>query len=126
MGREIKFRFWTGTQMESWDHAKAWSGLGHYLEHHNEYIPMQYTGLKDKNGKEIYELDIIHYNRGYVDDSINDFKQGLNYVIVFRQGSFYPYNENKKYQLGLSSAKDGIIPNYEVIGNIYEHPDLIK
>ena len=76
----------------------------------SDLILMQYTGFKDKNGKEIYEGDILE-----VEDHVN-------HVVGFRRGMFMWKN----------IAPD--IPIYEkledchcnVIGNIYENPELLK
>lgn len=68
-------------------------------------ILMQFTGLKDKNGKEIYEGDIINDN-------------GLICEIKFVEGCFV-----KNFETG-----NWIILNYnkiEIIGNIYENPELL-
>ena len=75
----------------------------------------QFTGLRDKNGKEIYEGDIIRFvngqkkvNREWVD---NEFI----YTVEYSEGAFCGI-------LGLSKALDAV----EVIGNIYDNPELIK
>ncbi len=71
----------------------------------NDIILMQYTGLKDKNGKEIYEGDIVSWNN----------QVGNQYEVYFINGKFMGCNE-------LGSENDHI----EVIGNIYENSDLLK
>jgi len=73
----------------------------------------QYTGLKDKNGKEIYEGDVV---------SAIDFEK-CNYQIKFDDGCFYFNNQFRAHQLDYP-----IIQNFrlEVIGNIYENPELLK
>lgn len=78
-----------------------------YKEHDN--ILMQYTGLKDKNGKEIYEVDILNTPAG----------AGTVYwdagVVLLE----WP-NDG-----GSTTLFDTQVGHREVIGNIYENPDLI-
>ena len=76
---------------------------------------MQFTGLKDKNGKEIYEGDIIKctiYQREQVicaDELVE---------VKFENGCFYPFG----YSTGWRSS----VENIEVIGNIFSNPELLK
>lgn len=89
-------------------------GKGGLWEH--EYrvkaIPMRYTGLKDINGKDIYEGDIIRVNidgKWYVGE------------VIFSNGSFV-YRTKEFQWLGGFTGKDQV----EVIGNIYENPELLE
>ena len=75
----------------------------------------QFTGLKDKNKKEIYEGDII---------SINKELMGV-YVVKFNeeQSRFSMYHDGAYETAGFN--KDTIENCYEVIGNIYDNPELL-
>ena len=74
---------------------------------------MQYTGLKDKNKEPIYEGDIVKI--------INGYTNGTEYFdlvekVEFKDGSFLLGNDCFR----------GIAEDFEVIGNIYENPELLE
>lgn len=75
---------------------------------------MQYTGLKDKTGKEIYEGDIV-----------NTFEKGRATgfgVVVYRDGGFQVYDDRDT----MRDANNGHESSVEVIGNVYENSELIN
>lgn len=83
----------------------------------------QYTGLKDKNGVEIYEGDIVK-----LDDVF-----GAIAKIVFLQGSFMCewlnddcYSEEMSRVIWTRRPYTGEADTFEVIGNIYENPELLE
>ena len=81
------------------------------IERPEEYELMQFTGLHDKNGKEIYEGDVVEFE---------NYRDGQQYykareTIRFDLGMFHIYGEPlRNFQ------------NIEVIGNIYSNPELLN
>jgi uncharacterized phage protein (TIGR01671 family) len=146
MNRELKFRIWDKqnktflkdpTRYKSL--AIACDGRGVYIGHcddcdvEDRYIIQQFTGLKDKNRKEIYEGDIVKYSRCHcvsIEKSKGVFTSELiedgDFVgeIIFIFPSFCWSYDHKRYDD--IENMTGASHRYEVIGNIFENPELLK
>jgi len=123
--RQLKFRVWDKLQER---YTRCDEGYqGHYVlslkgEFHNlqngsggkEYVVQQYTGLKDKNGKEIYEGDIVKATSNQYENE--------NFVgkVIFDEGCFLTW-VNKNDIRGIWGEDD-----IEVIGNIIENSELLE
>lgn len=125
MSREIKFRAYDKEAKEYYYNAEytydfQCSGRGCYadsfgdlLEHPERYVVEQYTGLKDKNGKDIYEGDVLRFKM--------HTGKYENYEIVFRDAMFEAINADDTNFISYSTWDFG-----EVIGNIHENPELLN
>jgi len=136
--REIKFRAWNDVakvmyesnipglllhfdgELNGLDENGMLEGTDNTRQHHL----MQYTGLKDKNGKEIYEGDIVEYNDfnslrtgGHAEDKIIVGK------VVFSCGMWMVEENNCGHDLYEGLVND---EELEIIGNIYENPELLE
>lgn len=120
--REIKFRAWSTKdkkmyhfddkhlvvmgRQNRWSFGEpSWDWEMEEGTDETDGILMQYTGLKDANGKEIYEGDVVADQYGY------------RFEIVFRDGCWFAGNSEVGF-----SPKD----TWNVIGNIYDNPELLN
>lgn len=150
--REIKFRAWDSINSK-WLLGYDYPNLGGFsmmgevmafgewqhvlasfkIEDWDKIILMQFTGLKDKNGKEIYEGDVIRITAGHPTWTKSNFK------VVFFEGAFSlccmdgmsgrdkPCSFINYSDLCVENGYNEDLSSYvEVIGNIYENPELLQ
>ena len=121
MSRQIKFRAWKLDNsgyctMHDWEQVK--SSFYYYLE---DSKLMQYTGLKDAKGVEIYEGDILeHVQGGFFKVEISgyysksDTGYGVNYLDKGDSSIF-----------AVTPNPFGVEAEFKVVGNIHENPELL-
>lgn len=118
--REIKFRAWNGIKILDYCSQDTMGRLEVSWEGHDTKLElMQFTGLLDKNGKEIYEGDIV---KAMAEE--RHFEQSCIGKIVYSNDVAYQVVRGGDYS-GLSLAWGGW-KSFEIIGNIYENKELLK
>lgn len=87
---------------------------------YEEFKLMQSTGLKDKNGKEIFEGDIVKYNCGGMDT----FTETVAYNEDF--GGFGFVDKHADFIFTFGYLDEGVnFTSFEIVGNIYENSELL-
>lgn len=121
MNRPIKFRAWDERYSKILQWGEIIAGfmtsrdpsvgtlpfVTEFFGNESPFILMQFTGLHDKNGQEIYEGDILSWGG----------PGGENKIIEFKDGAFGTKDE---FLAGL------YLEASVIVGNIYEHPELIS
>lgn len=119
--REIKFRAWDGEEMTYDRKVLVWTNSPPYTELNplfdfemKKILFLQYTGLKDKNGKEIYEGDIL-------EGTANNFR--ISNWKVYWNKDMGKWGIESRIKIGLTFK---ISQKLKLVGNIYENPELLK
>ena len=128
MSREIKFRAWLKEEkkivnVETIDFTDKSIQYLEKSEIINAYLLrrvsfddvelMQYTGIKDKNGKEVYEGDIV---------ILNDAEEENRCVVKYKYGSYILIDGDLRVDLSNVESHKFL----EVVGNIYENKNLME
>ena len=119
MKREIKFRYWNGVTQkmvndpempykEGWKVSDLFSDRG--------WVWMQFTGLLDRNGKEIYEGDVVSNGEEYGRRKVKWAQE---------DAGWFPFSVCSDPNIGWECGAIIDADECEVIGNIYENPELL-
>jgi uncharacterized phage protein (TIGR01671 family) len=141
--REIKFRAWMDDEKKMYENVGLAGKIVFFeyettededFEQHYWGILqsgdalMQYAGLKDKNGKEIYEGDVVILNTSH--KALGAVFKPEKHVVQWRENSPTMDMLNIEYinadrKIGIT-FDNGMVDEIEVIGNIYENPELLE
>lgn len=138
-----KFRAWDKETKTMNGMAEIYRNRNQEIELHprdDEIILMQSTGLHDKNGKEIFEGDILKFNDEWAEYDycgyIDGVTEGINCVEVVRGEACFEFGKTKLPESALFAIEDEHFKfkdfikdegrEFEIIGNIHENPELLE
>ena len=119
--RQLKFRSWNGKSMQYGGFSIHCTGKvdGSVLHADNPLVVMQFTGLIDVNGKEVYEGDIIARTEDH----------NLTQIVTWGESSHWRGMDDgyNVHHIGFSVGEYFFsIDNFVVVGNIHQNPELLK
>lgn len=142
--RTIKFRAWNKSSKTMVDLLKitplalsdsmntqlALQGMsGLFIPFSKEFELMQFTGLHDKNGKEVYEGDILNTKTTFENNMADRrFQPDTERLVSFENGCFTDKYTGRDLwdKIRNITYNPQRWTNYEIIGNIYENPELLQ
>lgn len=126
MNRPIKFRAWAHASnfMFAPDADTGWELLGGEIYPVPNVTLMQFTGLHDKNGKEIWEGDICYYTGSGPNHHTNMIICWSEYHSGWAMSRYSKPEGFAPISIYANALKNR--PDFEVIGNIYENPELLS
>ncbi|APS42193.1 hypothetical protein FOL01_1334 [Weissella jogaejeotgali] len=116
--REIKFRVWDNETNKFWHEGRNLalvSLVPDNLINDDSTVLEQYTGLKDKNGVQIYEGDILQHKAS----------KFINFTVLFKYGCYYAHDTSEIMSDELLGSLN-FDNEMTVIGNIHENPELLE
>lgn len=138
MNRELKFRAFSNGKMVMLDQItfteKVWlckGGNGLSIPYQPHRAVMQYTGIKDKNGVDIYEGDVVKktYGQSFIKKRLNEnigVVEICEYEVIIDSFGLSYTVTGWNIEFSDKSGRTAINSDYEVIGNIHEHPELLN
>ncbi|WP_315992608.1 YopX family protein, partial [Listeria monocytogenes] len=95
----------------------------------DDVVLMQYTGLKDKNGKKIFEGDVVtafsNINK-YTDSFAGDVEPTFCFTSIVYDGACFKTTYKGEPSYVLNQNGSSLVKHMEVIGNIHENPELLE
>lgn len=127
MNREIKLRVWDGKNDKMILPSNSTYGgwMSNYFNglKDKDWTYQQFTGLKDKNGQEIYEGDVVKI-RGY-----DDWDDTVGFDVIYQVKWCNKHVGWRGFTQGMIAknyAGSGLPEPIEIIGNVFENPELLK